>query len=452
MKAINPALNKLIKEYAEHLPTEVEASIRHAHQAFPSWASTSIASRSKPMLNMAKLLRSKIDTLAEIMTLEMGKPIAQSRAEVEKSATACDFYASHAGKFLKDELIATDARKSFISFEPLGVILGVMPWNFPFWQVYRFIAPTLMAGNTVLLKHASNVPGCALAIEALVREAGFPEHLFKVLLIQPQQVQTVIADERVKAITLTGSEAAGMAIGSAAGKFLKKTVLELGGSDPYIVLEDADMETSVSTAVKARLVNNGQSCIAAKRFIVTRPLIERFTSLLLEKLKQVKVGNPLDKDTEVGPLARSDLVDILHDQVQRSIDAGARLLHGGKRVEGAGCFYLPTVLTNVKKGMPAFDEETFGPVFAIIAAKDADEAIALANDSTFGLGASLWTQNLDLADRLARRIQAGSVFINSHTVSNVLLPFGGIKKSGYGRELSHYGIKEFVNIKTIYIT
>lgn len=452
MKTINPALNQLIQDYPEHTADEVQERVQRAHQAFPVWSAAPFKIRAQCMYALAKQLRSEISSLSKLITLEMGKPITQSEAEIEKCATVCDFYAEHAERFLQDELVTTTARKSLISFEPLGAILGIMPWNFPFWQVFRFITPTLMAGNTILLKHASNVPGCALAIEDLVYKAGFPAHVFRALLISSNTALALIEDERIKAVTLTGSEAAGMAVGAAAGKALKKAVLELGGSDPYIVLADADLQACVATSLRGRLNNTGQSCIAAKRFIVVQSHYDNFCSELLQKLKHVQIGDPLDRATEVGPLARKDLVDLLDQQVQRSVQLGATLLFGGQRIQREGFYYQPTVLKDVKKGMPAFDEETFGPLFAIIPAQDTEHAIALANDSVFGLGASLWTQNLDLADRLARRIQSGSVFINTPTVSNIHLPFGGIKRSGYGRELSHYGIKEFVNIKTIFIS
>lgn len=451
MKTVNPALNQIIQEYSEHSSDEVEARILKTHQAFPAWANASFRDRAACMYALAKRLRSGLKALSRLITKEMGKPITQAEYEVEKCATACDFFAEHAERFLQEEFIPTAARKSIITFEPLGVILGIMPWNFPFWQVFRFIAPTLMAGNAVLLKHASNVPGCALAIEELLQIAGFPKDIFNVLMISSHQTEALISDDRIAAVTLTGSETAGIAVGAAAGKSLKKAVLELGGSDPYIVLEDADLTTCIPTAIRARLNNAGQSCIAAKRFIVVEPLYETFCSQLVQMVKEAKIGDPFDRETQVGPLARQDLVDLLDSQVQRSVDMGASLLTGGRRIEREGFYYYPTVLADVKKSMPVFDEETFGPVFALISAKDSDEAIALANESSFGLGASLWTQNLDLADRLARRIQSGSVYINTQTVSNIQLPFGGVKRSGYGRELSHYGIKEFVNIKTIFV-
>lgn len=451
MKTINPAFNQPLQEYSEYSVEEMEARLQLAHHTFPTWAQTSFKERAKCMFLLAKALRTEIASLSQLMTLEMGKPITQAEAEIEKCATVCDFYAENAESFLQEERIVTEAQKSVIRFEPLGLILGIMPWNFPFWQVFRFIAPTLMAGNTILLKHASNVSGCALAIENLVKKAGFPNGVFKVLLTPPSSVQKLIEDDRVKAVTLTGSEAAGIAVGAAAGKALKKTVLELGGSDPFIVLEDADLNVCVPKAVRARLNNAGQSCIAAKRFIVVQSLYDNFCKELVQQVQKVKIGDPLERDTEMGPLARKDLVDSVESQVQQSVAKGAKLLYGGQRIAREGFYYQPTILADVKEGMPAFDEETFGPVFAIIKARDTEHAIALANESSFGLGASLWTQNLAHAEQIASQIQGGSVFVNTQTVSNIHLPFGGVKRSGYGRELSHYGIKEFVNIKTIYI-
>lgn len=449
MQSINPAFGKTIQLYQAHSAEEVEARLNAVYHAFSTWAASSFTTRSACMFHLAKLLREDLSALARLIALEVGKPIVQAEYEIEKCATVCDFYAEFAEQFLQDEEIATTASKSVITFEPLGVIFGIMPWNFPFWQVFRFLAPTLMAGNAILLKHASNVTGCALAIERLAEQAGFGS-VFKTLLISPNRVQGLIADDRISAVTLTGSETAGMAVGIAAGKALKKAVLELGGSDPFIILADADLSTCIPTAIRARLNNAGQSCIAAKRFIITKPVYEAFCTELVQQLKQVIIGDPLDRKTEMGPLARQDLVETLHSQVERSLAVGAQLLHGGKRIAREGYFYEPTVLADVKKGMPAFDEETFGPLFALILAEDNEHAIALANESPFGLGASLWTQDLQNASHLAKRIQSGSVYINTQTVSNIHLPFGGIKRSGYGRELSHYGIKEFVNIKTVY--
>ncbi len=451
MKTINPATGELIKEYKEHNDTEVDQIIDAVQEAFRHWRETPFSFRSKMMHNAANILRENKEDYAKTMTLEMGKILAESRAEVDKCAWVCDFYADNAEKFLQDEVIGSDAGRSFVAFEPLGIVLAVMPWNFPFWQVFRFAAPGLMAGNTGILKHASNVPGCALAIEEVFRKAGFPENTFRTLLISAGKVERIIKNEHVKAATLTGSEPAGSRVAAIAGAELKKTVLELGGSDPYIVLEDADQPVCVSTAVTARMINTGQSCIAAKRFIVVEPLVKQFEHQQTQIMTSLKVGDPMLEDTQVGPLARADLADEIDAQVKGSIEKGAKLLCGGRKPEGPGAFYPPTVLANIKKGMPVFDEETFGPVSAIIPAKDTEEAIAIANDSPFGLGGSVWSRDIAKAEAVARRIETGAMFINGMTKSDPRLPFGGIKKSGYGRELSHYGIKEFVNIKTIWI-
>jgi succinate-semialdehyde dehydrogenase/glutarate-semialdehyde dehydrogenase len=451
MKAVNPATDKLIKEYTEHTDDEVAQIIGKVHEEQVKWRGTTFARRRELMHKAAGVLRKNIDDYARTMSLEMGKTITEARAEVEKCAWVCDYYADTAEKFLADEIIETDASKSFVAFEPLGIVLAVMPWNFPFWQVFRFAAPALMAGNAGILKHASNVPGSALAIEQVFHEAGFPKDIFRTLLISARKVENIIKNPLVKAVTLTGSEPAGMQVAAAAGRELKKTVLELGGSDPFIVLEDADIPACVLTSTKARMINTGQSCIAAKRFIVVEPLVKQFEEQQVQIMTNLKVGDPLQEDTKVGPMARLDLLEELHQQVTKSIEMGARLLCGGKKADGPGAFYLPTVLADVKKGMPAYEQETFGPVSAIIPVKDTEEAIAVANDSEFGLGGSVWSRDIKKAEAVARRIETGAMFINGLTKSDPRLPFGGIKKSGYGRELSHYGIREFVNIKTIWI-
>ncbi len=451
MRAINPKNNRLIKEYPEHTEEDVKKIIALVQNAQEKWRKVPFAERALRMHRAAEILRSRKEEFARLISDEMGKIIRESRAEVEKCAWVCDYYADHAQEFLADEHIATDATQSYVAFDPMGVVLAVMPWNFPFWQVFRFAAPALMAGNAGLLKHASNVPGCALAIEGIFREAGFPEHLFRTLLIKASLVPVVINDSRVKAATLTGSEPAGAAVAALAGKVIKKNVLELGGSDPFIVLDDAEMEPCVATAVQARMINAGQSCIAAKRFIVVESRLREFEEKMTAGMAALKTGDPLDDSTDVGPLAREDLVKEIDRQVQASVAAGAQLLLGGKRKEGEGCYYLPTVLSAVGPGMTVFTEETFGPVATIIPVKNEQEAIRVANESEFGLGASLWTQDIDKARKLAREIQSGSVFINGMVKSDPRLPFGGIKRSGYGRELSHYGIKEFVNIKTVWI-
>jgi succinate-semialdehyde dehydrogenase/glutarate-semialdehyde dehydrogenase len=404
------------------------------------------------MRKAGQLLRQRARDYGRLMAEEMGKPIGGGIAEVEKCASACDYFADNAEAFLAPEAIPIEGAKAYVVFQPIGVVLAVMPWNFPFWQVFRFVAPGLMAGNAGVLKHASNVPGCAKAIEEVLRDAGFPQDLFRTLMIGSRAVEAVIEHPKIRAVTLTGSEPAGRAVARKSGEVLKKTVLELGGSDPYLVLKDADVEKAAAISTKARLVNSGQSCIAGKRFIVVEPLRERFEALFVEKMRAARMGDPLDEATDVGPMARHDLRDDLHGQVEDSIGKGARLLCGGQIPDGAGAFYPPTVLSDVRKGMAAYGEELFGPVAAIISARDEAEAVAIANDSDFGLGAGIITSDTAHAERLAvEQVEAGAVFINGAVASNVALPFGGIKNSGYGRELSHYGIKEFVNVKTIVV-
>ena len=451
MRSVNPCTGELIQEYPLHSNEEASAIILKTGNAWIKWKSTDFQLRSRLMKRSANILRAEKEALAQLMTLEMGKIIAEAKAEIEKCAWVCEFYAEHAEAFLADELVETNASKSFVSFEPIGTVLAVMPWNFPFWQVFRFAAPALMAGNAAVLKHASNVPGCALAIEDIFVKAGFPEHLFRTLMISASQVESVIMNQHVKAVTLTGSEAAGMSVASIAGRALKKTVLELGGSDPYIVLEDADIDTCVSTAVNSRMINNGQSCIAAKRFIVVESRLDEFENKKTKIMSTLKAGDPFLATTQIGPLARGDLRDELHEQVKSSLQSGARLLLGGKFIPGPGYFYEPTIISDVKVGMSIYHEETFGPVSAIIPVKNTEEAIIVANNSDFGLGGSLWTNDLIRGEKLARQIESGAVFVNGMTVSDPRLPFGGIKRSGYGRELSHFGIREFTNIKSIWI-
>lgn len=451
MKAINPATGELIKDYKEHSSDKANKIIDSVQEEYIGWRETPFSKRERLMRKAADILRQNSEKYARIITLEMGKIIVESRAEVEKCAWVCEYYAENAGRFLKDEIIESDASRSFVAFEPIGVVLAVMPWNFPFWQVFRFAAPALMAGNASILKHASNVPGCALAIEEVFRMAGFPQNIFRALLIRADQVENVIKNRFIKAVTLTGSEPAGSEVASIAGRELKKTVLELGGSDPFIVLKDADIPACVKTGVQSRMINTGQSCIAAKRFIVVKPVLDSFERYHVEIMSSLKVGDPLSNDTQVGPLARIDLREELHKQIHESIKGGARLLCGGEKADSPGAFYLPTVLADVGKGMAVYEQETFGPVSAIIPVEDAEEAIMVANDSKFGLGGSVWSKNLEKAESIARRIESGAVFINSLTKSDPRLPFGGVKSSGYGRELSYYGIKEFVNIKTIWI-
>jgi succinate-semialdehyde dehydrogenase/glutarate-semialdehyde dehydrogenase len=404
------------------------------------------------MRRAAELLRTRAEDYGRLMASEMGKPVRDGRAEAEKCALACDYYAEHAAKYLHAAVVETDASRSFVTFQPLGVVLAVMPWNFPFWQVFRFAAPALMAGNAGLLKHASNVPGCARAIENVFRDAGFPDHLFRTLFIGSGEVAAVIEHPLVRAVTLTGSTPAGRAVASKAGELIKKTVLELGGSDPYVILADADVASAAATCAKSRLINAGQSCIAAKRFIVVEPVRAEFERHFIEGMKAAVVGDPLDPHTTVGPLARHDLRSDLHAQVQKSIAKGARCLLGGEVPDGPGAYYPPTVLTDVQPGMPAYDEELFGPVASIIPVRDEAEAIRVANDTSFGLGAAIFTRDLARGERIAaEEIDAGSCFVNTFVRTDPSLPFGGVKESGYGRELSHFGIREFVNIKTVFI-
>jgi succinate-semialdehyde dehydrogenase/glutarate-semialdehyde dehydrogenase len=451
MRSTNPTTGQLIEEYKEHSLNEVSEIIEKVNAEWISWKETSFEYRASLMKNVAQILRSNKETYARLMTSEMGKIIRESMAEIEKCAFACDYFADHAKELLKDEVIQSDASRSLVVFQPIGIILAVMPWNFPFWQVFRFAAPSLMAGNVAVLKHASNVPGCALAIEQIFREAGFPENLFRTLMIPSSMVKPVIEHPYIAAITLTGSESAGSSVAETAGKNIKKTVLELGGSDAFIILEDADMDKAVQTAVTARMINQGQSCIAAKRFIVVESRIREFEEKIKTSFQDLRIGDPMEMETRVGPLARKDLVDDIDRQVQQSIEMGARLVSGGTRPERKGFYYTPTILADVKKGMPVYDQETFGPVVAIIAVNNEAEAISIANDSEFGLGGSVWTRNLIRGEAVARKINTGAIFVNGLTRSDPRLPFGGIKKSGYGRELSDYGIKEFVNIKTIWI-
>ncbi|HSE42862.1 MAG TPA: NAD-dependent succinate-semialdehyde dehydrogenase [Acidobacteriota bacterium] len=451
IEVVNPATNEVIHTYDEMTWEQIESILNKAQKTFEQWKETPFAQRSKKMKTASKLLNDKKEQYARLMADEMGKPLAQGRAEVEKCTWCCDFYADNAEKFLSPEMVETDASRSYVTFNPLGVVLAVMPWNFPFWQVFRFAAPGLMAGNAGILKHASNVPGCALAIEEIFRNAEFPENLFRTVLVNNQVVARIIEHQHVKAVTLTGSTPAGQSVASKAGSVLKKTVLELGGSDPYIILKDADLESAVNTCVLSRLINGGQSCIAAKRFIVVNEVRQSFEDMFVEKMKSKKMGNPLE-NVDLGPQARMDLRNALHRQVVISIEKGARLLLGGQIPELDGAYYPPTVLTDVKKGMPAYDDELFGPVAAIIPVEDEEEAIRVANDSVFGLGAAVFTRDIKRGENIAaEKLEAGACFVNAFVKSDPRLPFGGIKESGYGRELSVYGIREFVNIKTVFI-
>lgn len=447
-KSTNPYTGKEIKTYTNHTFQEVSDIIDKADKRFYQWRQTSFAERKKLMLAVAEELKKSKHEYAQTMVEEMGKPISQAIAEVEKCAWVCEYYAENAEKHLADDVIETDASKSYISFEPLGVVLAVMPWNYPYWQVFRFAAPALMAGNIGILKHASNVFGCALNIEKIFKRAGFPENCFTTLLIGSDQVEAVLENPKVKAATLTGSGPAGSSVASIAGKNIKKTVLELGGSNALIVLKDCDMEKTLETCVHARFQNTGQSCIAGKRLLVDESIAEEFVEKLVEKVKNLKSGDPKDKETYIGTLAREDLAEDLEKQVNATIDAGAKLLIGGKRDKA---YFEPTILTNVTKDMTAFKEETFGPVLTVTTFKDLDEAIELSNTSRYGLGVSVFTKDLETIEKEAYRFDEGAVFVNELVKSDPRLPFGGVKESGYGRELSKHGIREFVNRKTIFI-
>lgn len=450
--AINPATEEKIASYSATTPAEVDQALDTAVAAQREWRDAGFAARAEVLRRAAELLLRDRDEHARRMSLEMGKPLGEGRAEVDKCAWTCEHYAEHAEAFLAPEPVETEAAKSYVAFEPLGLVLAIMPWNFPYWQVVRFAAPALMAGNGGLLKHAPNVPGCALALEELFTAAGAPAGLFRTLLIDEAAAGDVIDDPRVAAVTLTGSVGAGKAVAARAGAALKPTVLELGGSDPYVVLEDADLDATLDTCVKSRLINAGQSCIAAKRFIVVEPLVEAFEAGFVERMREVRWGNPEDETHGIGPLARADLRDNLHRQVEESVAAGARLLLGGELPEGVGFFYPPTVLAGVRAGMPAYREELFGPVASILPAADAAEAVRIANGTVFGLGAAVFTGDAAAGERVARDgLAAGCCFVNDFVRSDPRLPFGGVKESGYGRELGVFGIREFVNVKTVWV-
>lgn len=449
-ESVNPTTGETFATYDPHDDHEVSRRLDRARAAFESWRERSLAERAAVLGRVADLLDDEIGTHAELMTKEMGKPIAAARAEAEKCAWLCRHYAERAAEYLSPTPVDTDASHSYVRYDPLGAVLAVMPWNFPYWQVFRFAAPAFAAGNAALLKHAANVPGCALAIEDLWVRAD-AEDGFQTLLIGSDRVDGVLTDDRVAAATVTGSERAGSAVAATAGREIKPTVLELGGSDPFVVLADADLDRAVTTATAARLINNGQSCIAAKRFVVEEEIADRFTDALTERMAGANVGDPMDPGVEVGPLARQDLLEDLHDQVQRSVKDGARLRTGGEPVDGPGFFYPPTLLDEVTADHAVGSEETFGPVAAVIRVAGEEEAVAAANASRYGLGASLWTSNTDRAEQLVRRIEAGCVFVNEMVKSDPRVPFGGVKKSGYGRELGEPGIKAFVNTKTVWI-
>jgi succinate-semialdehyde dehydrogenase/glutarate-semialdehyde dehydrogenase len=452
LESINPATGTVLGRYSVATPEQVRKAVKSAQQGFAAWRTLRWTERAKVLKSIARELRRRRAELASLATAEMGKPLAQSMEEVEKCARTLDFYATEGAGFLKDEMVETDARKSYVSYQPLGVVLAVMPWNFPYWQVFRAMAPILMGGNTMVLKHASNVSGCARAIEAVVNAAGAPKGLFHTLILPSSEVADLIADPAIAAVTFTGSTSAGRKIAAAAGAHLKKQVLELGGSDAYVILEDADLDLAVETCVKSRLVNTGQSCVSAKRFVAVKAIRKAFEARMVERLREVVFGDPTLPESRIGPLARVDLRDELHRQVTESIEKGAKLLCGGQVPEGPGAFYPATVLTGVKKGMPAYDEELFGPVAAIIEARDEADALRLANDSVYGLGGAIFSKDRRRAEKLAATmLEAGNCFVNDLVHSDPRLPFGGIKDSGYGRELGIFGIREFVNAKTVYI-
>ena len=450
-QSVNPTTGEVLDTFEETVPDALTRILERATAASRDWRRRPVAERAERLRAAGRLLRERKDTYARTMALEMGKPLAQGVGEAEKCAWVCDYYAEHGAAFLADEPRPSDASRSYIRFEALGPVLAIMPWNFPFWQVFRFAAPALVAGNAGILKHAPNVPRCAVAIEEVFQDAGFPDGLFRAVFLSNARAGDVIADERVRAVTLTGSDRAGSQVAEQAGRHLKKTVLELGGSDPFIVLDDADLERAAQAAAEARLINSGQSCIAAKRFIVVERVADQFLERFTSEMRARKVGDPLDPTTKVGPQARLDLRENLHRQVRESVQRGARLMLGGELPKGRGAFYPPTVLVGVEPGMPAFDQETFGPVAAVIRAKDEADAIRIANASPYGLGAAVWTRDTQRGERVAREIEAGSVFVNGLVKSDPRLPFGGVKRSGYGRELSEYGLREFVNVKTVWV-
>ena len=447
----NPATGEKLKEFSAFSGAEIEKRLKRADHAFQQHRRESFPKRAQLLVSVATLLEREKKDLARMMTLEMGKLFRTSVEEIEKCARGCRYYAENAERFLEDEAAQTNARRSYVHYEPMGPILAIMPWNFPFWQVFRFAAPALMAGNVGILKHAANVPQCALAIEQLFCRAGFDEGVFQTLLIEADQVEKLIVDPRIKAVTLTGSEKAGSAVGSAAAREIKKTVLELGGSDPFIVMPSADFGLAVSTAVKARTINTGQSCIAAKRFFIADKIYNSFLEKFVEQMRTLKVGDPFDETTQIGPLATEQILNGVHEQVQKSMAAGAKLLTGGNRIAGPGFFYEPTVLAGVPRESPAYREEVFGPVAAVFRVRDPEEAIEMANDSRFGLAASAWTNEPVEQELFASELESGMVFINAMSASDPRLPFGGVKRSGVGRELGAHGIREFMNAKTIWV-
>jgi succinate-semialdehyde dehydrogenase / glutarate-semialdehyde dehydrogenase len=452
LKSINPATGELIREYDELQWDDVDSALNLSLEAYRHWKRSAFSRRAELLLALSDKLLEKKEGLAFSISLEMGKPIKESRSEIEKCAWVCRYYADNAESFLSPQVITTEAPQSYVAFNPLGPVLAIMPWNFPFWQVFRFAAPALLAGNTVVLKHASNVPACALAIEQVFNEAGFPVHVFQTILISSRKIDNVISDRRIQAVTFTGSTPAGRSVGELTGKFLKKSVLELGGSDPYIILADAHLETAAEICVKARLMNAGQSCISAKRFIIEAPVYDAFSELVLQKMSAAVMGDPMDETTDLGPLARNNLRLDLEAQVNNSVAKGAELLLGGVDPEIPGAFYPATVLGHVTSGMPAYHEELFGPVATLIKAANMKEAISIANDTTFGLGAAVFTSDIEKGRDIAEHeLEAGSCFVNDFVKSDPRMPFGGIKESGYGRELSIFGLREFMNVKTVVV-
>ncbi len=452
LKSIDPSTGQVLQKFNEWNGKKVDERIRKCNQSFNIWKEIDISERNVILKKISHILRKNKREYARLITIEMGKPITQSESEIDKCAWVCDYYAENGKKFLEDEYIKMNHNYSYVRYTPLGVILAVMPWNFPFWQVFRSVVPILMAGNGIILKHSSNVPQCALAIEEIFKNSGVPSYLFQTLLVSSNAITRVISNNLVAAVTVTGGITAGRHIAGLAGTNLKKVVLELGGNDPFIVLEDADIHYTIEHAVKARMINSGQSCIAAKRFIIHKNVYEEFIDGFCEKIQALSMGNPLDRETDVGPLARKDIVQKVDAQVKSSVHNGAQILVGGKRLSKTpGYYYYPTVVSNIRPHMPLYYEETFGPVAAVIKVRNTQEAIEKANDSSYGLGSSIWTGNISNGEMLTKQIQAGSVFVNEYVQSDPRLPFGGVKQSGFGRELSHFGIKEFVNIQTVYI-
>lgn len=452
LTSINPTNGTILKEFEEWDQTQIEIQIKKTQKSFTNWKGTSHSDKSDLLKKVSRILREDIKRLSTLISMEMGKPILQSEYEIEKCARLCEYYATYGNQFLENETIESKEHSSYIQFLPLGIVLIIMPWNFPFWQVFRCAVPSLVAGNVVLLKHASNVPQCGYAIEDIFLKAGFQENIFSFLPISSKIASKIITDDRIAALSFTGSTSAGSHIASLAGKHIKKIVLELGGSDPFIVLDDVDLNETVKQAVKARIINNGQSCIAAKRFIVQNGIFHEFQELFKEEIERLIIDDPLNKSTDIGPLATEEMLNNVDKQVHTSVKQGAKLISGGTRLhDRCGFFYQPTVLTSVSKEMPVMKEETFGPVAPLIKVKNEKEALEIANDSCYGLGASIWTNNITKAKSIAKQVQAGNVFINDIVKSNPSLPFGGIKQSGFGRELSHYGIKEFVNIQSVCI-